>query len=98
MHTPPNTPVNPNKKWSKLTYPDTPILNVPPMPQLPDYQTNLPLKYHPQLSYYTDGSFKEPELISTGVWRKETACYGIYNPKGLSIAERLYGHHNILRA
>ena len=68
------------------------------MPQLPDYQTNLPLKYHPHFSYYTDGSFKEPKLISPGVWRKETAGYDIYSPKGLNIAERLYGHHNILKA
>jgi hypothetical protein len=95
---PPNTPVNPNKKWSKLTYSNTPTLNVSPIPQLPDYQTNLPLKYHPQFSYYTDGSFKETKLISPRIWRKETARYGIYSPKGLSIAKRLHGHQNILRA
>ena len=69
-HTPPNTPVNPNKKWSKLTYPNIPTLNETPMPQLLDYQTNFPLNFHPQFSYYTDGSFKKPKLISPRVWRK----------------------------
>ena len=34
------------------------------MPQLPDYQTNSPLKFHPQFSYYIDSSFKKPKLIS----------------------------------
>ena len=68
------------------------------MLQLPDYQTNLPLKFHPQFSYYTNGSSKKPKLISPGVWRKETAGYGIYSPKGLNIAKRLHGHQNILRA
>ena len=68
------------------------------MLQLPDYQTNLPLKFHPQFSYYTNGSSKKPKLISPGVWRKETAWYGIYSPKGLNIAKRLHGHQNILRA
>ena len=46
-HTPPNIPVNTSKKWSKLTYPKTPILNETPIPQMPNYQTNLALKFHP---------------------------------------------------
>ena len=46
-HTSPNTPVNPNKKWSKLTYPNTPTFNDKSIPQLPDYQTNFLLKFHP---------------------------------------------------
>ena len=69
-HTPPNTPVNPNKKWSKLLYPNNPTPNETPIPQLHDYQTNLPLKFHPQFSYYTNGSFKKPKSIAPGVWRK----------------------------
>ena len=59
------------------------------MPPLPNYQTNLQLKFHPQFNYYTDGSFRKPKLIAPGVWRKETAGCGIYSPKGLNIAKRL---------
>jgi hypothetical protein len=70
-HTPPGTLVNASKKWSKLNYPNTPLLNVTPIPQLPNYQTNLPLKFHPQFSYYTDGSFKKPKEILPGTWRRE---------------------------
>ena len=97
-HTPPNTSVNPSKKWSKLTYPNTPMLNEIHVPQIPNYQTNLPLKFHPQFSYYTDGSFKKPKEILPGTWRREKAGYGIYSPKGINIAKRLHGHQNILRA
>ena len=61
--TPLNTLVNPNKKWSKLNYPNTPIYNYTSIPQIPCYQTNLPLKFHPQFSYYTDGSFLPPKEI-----------------------------------
>ena len=65
---PPNTLVNPNKKLSKLTYPNTPTFNnIIPIPQLPDYETNFRLKFHPQFGYYTDGSFKKPKSISFGV-------------------------------
>ena len=46
-HTPPNIIVNPSKKWSKLNYPNTLQHNNIPTPQLPNYQTNLPLKFHP---------------------------------------------------
>ena len=42
-----------------------------PAPQLPNYHTNLPLKFHPQFSYYTDGSFIKPKEIAPGEWRKE---------------------------
>ena len=34
------------------------------MPLPPNYQTNLPLKFHPQFSYYTDGSFIKPKEIN----------------------------------
>ena len=70
-HTPPNTPVNTSKKWSKLNYPNTSILNETPIHQLPNYQINLSLKFHPQFSYYTDGSFKKPKEILPGTWRRE---------------------------
>ena len=93
-----NTAVNPSKKWAKLNYPNAPIDDNIPIPQIPNYQTNLPLKFHPQFSYYTDGSFMKPKEINLGVWRRERAGYGIYSPKGLNISKRLHGHQNILRA
>ena len=96
--TPLNTAVNPNKKWSKLNYPNVPANNNIPIPQLPNYQTNLPLKFHPQFNYYTDGSFMNPKEINPGEWRRERVGYGIYSPKGLNIPKRLHGHQNILRA
>ena len=96
--TPINTTVNPNKKWSKLNYPNIVANNYIPIPQLPNYQTNLPLKFHPQFSYYTDGSFVNPKEITHGVWIREKTGYGIYSPKGLNIIKRLHGHQNILRA
>ena len=97
--TPLNITVNPSKKWSKSNYPNTLPRNNIPTAQLPNYQTNLPLKFHPQFSYYADGSFIKPKIeIAPGEWRRERAPYGIYSPKGLNIAKRLHGHQNILRA
>jgi hypothetical protein len=40
----------------------------------------------------------KPKEIAPGEWRRERAGYGIHSPKGLNIANRLYGHQNILRA
>jgi ribonuclease HI len=40
----------------------------------------------------------KPKEIAPREWRRERVGYGIYNPKGLNIANRLYGHQNILRA
>jgi hypothetical protein len=94
--TPSNITVNSSKKWSKSNYPNIPPYNNIPAPKLPNYQTNLPLKFHPQFSYYTDGSFTKPKEITPGEWRRERVGYGIYSPKGLNIANRLHGHHNIL--
>ena len=96
--TPSNTTINPSKKWAKSKYPNAPENYNIPIPQLPNYQTNLPLKFHPQFSYYTDGSFMKPKEINPGVWRRERVGYGIYNPKGINISKRLHGHQNILRA
>ena len=98
--TPLDTPVNPSKKWSHLTFPPTP----PPIqnsdiPPLTHHDICLPPKYPPQYCYYTDGSFIPPKAITPHHWRREKAGYGIYNPfKNLQIAERLPGLQNILRA
>jgi hypothetical protein len=62
--TPMNTAVNPSKKWVKSNYPKAPTNNNIPIPHLPNYQTNFPLKFHPQFSYYTDGSFMRPKEIN----------------------------------
>ena len=96
--TPLNTTVNPSKKWAKSTYPNPPTNNNTPIPQLPNYHTNFPPKFHLQFSYYTNGSFMGPKEINPGVWRRERVGYGIYSPKGLNISKRLHGHQNILRA
>ena len=53
--TPPNTIVNPNKKRSKLYYSNTPINNDVHIRQIPNYQSNLPLKFRPLFNYYTNG-------------------------------------------
>ena len=84
--TPLNTAVNPSKTWAKSNYPNAPTNDNIPIPQLPNYQTNLPLKFHPQFNYYTHGSFMKPKEINLGVWRRERAGYGIYSPKGLNIS------------
>jgi ribonuclease HI len=74
------------------THPDAP-------PLLLDYHTNLPLKFPPLYSYYTNGSFEPPKKKQNGTWLRERAGYGIYNPcKDIQISERLPGLQNILRA
>ena len=98
LPTPSNITVNPNKKWVESIYPNTPLHKNTPILQLPNYQTNFPLKLHPQFSYHTDGSFQKPQEFAPGEWRRERAGYDIYSPKGLNIAKRLHGHQNILRA
>ena len=96
--TPLNTTVNPSIIRAKSDYPNIPANNDIPIPQLPNYQTNLPLKFHPQFNYYTYGSFMKPKEINPGVWRRERVRYGIYSPKDLNISKKLNGHQNILRA
>ena len=88
-----------NKKWSKLNYHNN-TLNYLKLPlSLLNYQLNTLPKFDPAYSYYTDGSFKEPEEISPGHWRRERAGYGIYNPtKEIKLAKRLHGLQNIIRA
>lgn len=53
-----NTIINCSIKWSKFIYPSLyNQRNINTLP-LPNYQTNLPLKFSPQYCYYTDWSFK----------------------------------------
>ncbi|HYP42844.1 MAG TPA: RNase H family protein, partial [Candidatus Nitrosocosmicus sp.] len=91
--TPHNTPVNKNKLWNKLIYPppiNTSSLNTPPLPAFTSTST---LKFQPQYSYYTDGSFIPPTEAPDGHWKKEKAGYGIYNATkpDMQISERLPG-------
>ena len=62
--TPLDTAVNPSKKWVKSKYPNASANNNTHTPQLPNSQTNLPLKFHPQFSYYTNGSFRNPKKLT----------------------------------
>ena len=61
------------KNGYKLNYPNTIANNNMPIPQFSNYQTNLPLKFYPQFSYYTDGSFMNPKEIIHWEWRREKA-------------------------
>jgi hypothetical protein len=97
--TPSNTKVQNNKNWNTLPDPPPPIHFVHLALPLPNYTFALPLKYPPEYSYYTDGSFYPPKQISPNNWRPETASYGVFNPiKNLQISERLPGLQNILKA
>ena len=95
-----NTLVNKNKNWNKLIYP--PQINQTPTktPPLPQYEINSILKFRPQYSYYTDGSFVPPRQNYDGHWKKEKAGYGIYNPTKteVHIAKRLPGLQTSFRA
>ena len=96
--TPFNVTINPSKKWDKLKYSNTTANSNMRTPQPPNYQTNLPLKFHPQFSYYTAGSLINPKEISPGVWRREKTGYGIYSLKGLissknyTVTKTYYAH------
>ena len=98
--TPINTPVNKNPTWNKLIYPphnNTPTSHMPP---LPNYEINTQLKFPPQYSYYTDGSFVPPKRANDGHWKKEKAGYGIYNPtkEEIQISKILPGLQTSFRA
>ena len=69
--TPPNTPVNKNTKWNKLLYPPHTNPSTPNIPPLPNYEIYTTLKFPPQYSYYTDGSFIPPIKANDGHWKKE---------------------------
>jgi hypothetical protein len=61
--TPYNIIVNKNTKWNKLLYPphtNRPTTQAPP---IPTYEINTTLKFPPQYSYYTDGSFIPPKQV-----------------------------------
>ena len=80
--TPLNTPVNRSKIWSQLTYMPSPsttqTTNIPP---INNQNICLPLKYQPQLCYYTDGSFIPPKAITknNGFAKKHAMEYRLWN-------------------
>jgi hypothetical protein len=95
--TPPHTKVQIHKTWHTLPDPPPLLYTHHITNPLPNYTFALPIKFPPEYSYYTNGSFKPPKQISTNNWRPETASYGIYSPiKDLQILERLLGLQNIL--
>jgi ribonuclease HI len=97
--TPPNTKVNKNTKWNKLTYPPHNLPNTWVDP-LPNFVINTTPKFLPQYSYYTDGSFLPPKEAEDGHWKKKKAGYGIYNPSkpDVQISKRLPGLQTCFRA
>ena len=67
---------------------------------MPDIYKHIhPLKFPPQQSVYTDGSFIPPTKNAEGQIVGNTAGSGVYNPNNnTQIAKRLPGYQNILRA
>jgi len=59
--TPYDTPVNKNPNWNKLLYPPPTISPATIIPPAPNYEIHTTLKFPPQYSYYTDGSFIPPK-------------------------------------
>jgi ribonuclease HI len=97
--TPPHTKVQIHKTWHTLPDPPPLLYTHHITNPLPNYTFVLPIKFPPEYSYYTDGSFKPPKQISANNWQPKTASYGIYSPiKDLQISKRLPGLQNILRA
>jgi hypothetical protein len=56
-----HTPVNPNVHWHKSPYPLSLYRQTIPFPPIPTYDAHFPLKFQPEFSYYTDGSFIPPK-------------------------------------
>ena len=98
--TPPNTIVNKNNKWNKTSYPPHNDITNRHISNLPNYEINTILKFPPQYSYYTDGSFIPPKKTRDRHWKKEKTGYGIYNPTKpeIQISKRLPGLLTIFRA
>ena len=98
--TPPYTKVNKNTKWNKLIYPPYNNPQNIDIISLPNFEINTILKFLPQYSYYTDGSFVPPKEADDGHWKKEKAGYGIYNPSkpDVQISKRLPGLQTCFRA
>ena len=95
----PNTKVHYNQIWHTLPNPPPQTHFTNTIIPLPNYTLELPLKYPPEYSYYTDGSFFHPKQISPNNWRLEMASYGVFNPiKNLQISKHLPGLQDILRA
>ena len=69
--TPPNIPVNKSTKWNKLTHPPSNHLINTNIPTTPNFEINTTLKFPPQYSYYTDGSFVPPKQARVRHWKKE---------------------------
>jgi hypothetical protein len=96
--TPPNIHVNHIPQWDTLLYPSLLSLTITP-PPLPTYHIPHPLKFPPEFSYYTDGSFMPPRQQEDGFWARETSRYGIFNSiKHIEISRHLPRLQNILRA
>ena len=59
--TPHSLEVNECKTWNNLTYPtpSTYLHNI--IPQIPNYDTETPLKFPSKYCFYTDGSFNPPQ-------------------------------------
>jgi hypothetical protein len=94
--TPPNIQVNHIFQWDTLTYPSLLPFTIL-LPSMPTYNTDYPLKFSPEFSYCTDGSFVPPKEQDNGFWTRETSSYGIFNsPKNIAISKRLLGLQNIL--
>jgi hypothetical protein len=62
--TPPDIQVNHILQWDILHYPSLLPYTIMP-PPLPTYNNNHPLKFPPEFSYYTDGSFVPPKKQDT---------------------------------
>ena len=64
LPTPPNTKVHNNKIWNTLPNPPSRNPDINTTHPFPNYTFALPLKFPPDYSYYTDGSFTPPIQIS----------------------------------
>ena len=96
---PSNTKVQIHKTWHMLPNPPPLLYTYNNTNPFPNYTFALPLKFPPEYSYYTNGSFKPPKQILANNWRPETTAYGIYwLIKNIQILEQLSRLQNILRA
>lgn len=53
-----DTLANHKTKWSKLTYPPSPTIQILDTPPITNLEQCLPLKHPTQFYYYTNGSYK----------------------------------------
>lgn len=78
--TPPNTKINKNAKWNKLIYPTYNNTQNSIVTPLPNYEIDTVLKFPPEYSYYTDGSFIPPKEARDGHWKKKQDTESITQP------------------